>query len=59
MNYLVDNLGNIVVIAVLILITVLIIRKLVRDKKSGKSACGCNCGHCAMSGSCHKNTASK
>ena len=22
--------------------------KLIRDKKRGKSACGCDCGHCGM-----------
>ena len=30
-----------------------IIVKLVRDKKAGKSSCGCNCSCCAMHGSCH------
>jgi hypothetical protein len=26
---------------------------LIKDKKAGKSSCGCNCSHCAMAGKCH------
>ena len=49
-----ENIGTILISAVLLLVVVLIIRKLVKDKKIGKSSCGCNCAHCAMSGSCHQ-----
>ena len=49
-----ENIGTILISAVLLLVAVLIIRKLVKDKKKGKSSCGCNCAHCAMSGSCHQ-----
>ena len=49
-----ENIGTILISAVLLLIVGLIIVKLVKDKKKGKSSCGCNCAHCAMSGSCHK-----
>lgn len=49
-----ENIGTILISAVLLLVVVLIIRKLVKDKKKGKSSCDCNCAHCAMSGSCHQ-----
>lgn len=49
-----ENIGTILISAVLLLVVVLIIRKLVKDKKKGESSCGCNCAHCAMSGSCHQ-----
>ena len=49
-----ENIGTILISAVLLLVVVLNIRKLVKDKKKGKSRCGCNCAHCAMSGSCHQ-----
>lgn len=49
-----ENIGTILISAVLLLVVVLIIRKLVKDKKKGKSSCGCNCAHCAMSGYCHQ-----
>lgn len=38
------------------LIVAAIVLKLVRDRKKGKSSCGCNCAHCAMAGCCHKAT---
>lgn len=44
-----ENIGTILISAGLLLIVVLIIVKLVKDKKKGKSSCGCNCAHCAMS----------
>ena len=47
------NLPTALVLAVVILIAGAIIYKLVKDKKKGKSSCGCNCAHCAMAGSCH------
>ncbi len=50
-----ENIGTILVSAALILIVACIVRKLVKDKKKGKSSCGCNCAHCAMAGSCHKS----
>ena len=27
--------------------------KLLRDRKRGKSSCGCDCGNCPMAGACH------
>lgn len=52
-QWLADNLGNIIISLVLLAVVVGIIIKLIKDKKNGKSSCGCNCSHCAMSGSCH------
>ena len=57
-SWIADNLGTIIMSLILIAIVAAIIVKMVRDKKRGKSSCGCNCGHCAMSGMCHTNTAS-
>lgn len=41
-----ENLGNIIVIAILVLIVAGVIFKMVRDRKKGKSSCGCDCGQC-------------
>ncbi len=51
-----DNLGTIVVSLILIAVVALIIAKMVKDRKNGKSpgGCGCGCEHCAMRGKCHK-----
>ncbi|MCR4693196.1 MAG: FeoB-associated Cys-rich membrane protein [Firmicutes bacterium] len=40
---------------VLLAIVAGIVTKMVKDKKAGKSSCGCGCGNCPMSGECHKN----
>lgn len=53
MNFLTQNSGTIAVLAVLILIIALIINKIRRDKKQGKSGCGCGCDGCANKGLCH------
>ena len=52
------NLGTILICLALLAIVTFIIVHLVRQKKQGKSSCGCNCAHCAMHGSCH-NAAKK
>ncbi len=53
------NLSTILISAVLVVIVAMIVWHLVRQKKQGKSSCGCNCAHCAMSGSCHSAPNSK
>jgi hypothetical protein len=49
-----ENAGTIIVSLLLITMITAIITHLLRNKKQGKSSCGCNCGSCPMSGSCHK-----
>ncbi|MDE7098187.1 MAG: FeoB-associated Cys-rich membrane protein [Ruminococcus sp.] len=46
--------GTFIVAAVLVAIIVLIIVKFIRDKKQGKTSCGCGCANCAMKDKCHK-----
>lgn len=38
--------GTIVVLAALVLIVALIVRSMIKDKRSGKSSCGGDCSHC-------------
>ena len=49
------NPGTLAVLAVLVIIVGLIIYKMIKDKKSGKSSCSCggSCSGCGMAGSCH------
>ena len=49
-----DNTGTIFVSLVLIGVVALIVARLRKDRKRGKSSCGGNCGCCPMAGSCHK-----
>ena len=58
-QWLTDNIGNICICILLVAVVVLIIRGIVRDKRQGKSSCGCNCGHCAMAGTCHYKAVNK
>ena len=55
------NLANIIIIAVLVLIVGLLIRRLILDKKAGKSSCGGSCASCGLcaGGSCKRVPASK
>lgn len=55
------NPGTFAVLAVLIIIVGLIVYKMIKDKKSGKSSCSCggSCSGCGMAGSCHKPKSGK
>ena len=50
-----ENAGTLVVSLLLTALVARIIFKLRRDRKQGKSSCGCNCGCCPMAGTCHKS----
>lgn len=52
-NWLRINAGTILICLVLATAVALIVRKLIREKREGKSSCGCDCGNCAMRGKCH------
>lgn len=54
LNFLADNAGTILVGAVLLAIVVFVIIKLYRDKKRGRSSCGCGCENCPSAGACKK-----
>lgn len=47
------NAGTLVLCILLLAVVALIVWSLLRQRKQGKSSCGCGCAHCAMHGSCH------
>ena len=49
------NWGTVLVAALLAAAIAAVIRKLVRNKRAGRHACGCDCcsGSCAKCGQCH------
>jgi hypothetical protein len=49
-----NNLGTILVCVVLLVVVAWIVGKMIKDKRKGKSSCGCECQNCAMHGQCHK-----
>ncbi|MBR4580324.1 MAG: FeoB-associated Cys-rich membrane protein [Lachnospiraceae bacterium] len=52
-QFITANIGTIVIALVVAGIVAAIIVSIVRDKKKGKSSCGCGCENCAMKGQCH------
>ena len=53
LNWIGANGSTLLVAGILAAVVAAIVIHLVRNKKKGKSSCGCNCAHCAMAGSCH------
>ncbi len=55
MDWIVHNMGSIVVGVLLLALVGVIVYKIGKDKRAGKSSCGCGCSGCPMSGKCHEN----
>lgn len=51
--WIMGNLGTIIISAVLAVVVAAVVVGMVRNKRKGKSSCGCGCAGCAMNGSCH------
>ncbi len=51
-----ENAGTIVGSLLLVALVAWIVIRMRKDRKQGKSSCGCNCGCCPMAGSCHKQS---
>ncbi|MBQ1284285.1 MAG: FeoB-associated Cys-rich membrane protein [Acutalibacteraceae bacterium] len=54
LDWIINNIGTVVVGALLAAAVAAVIIKLIKDKRAGKSSCGCNCSGCPMSDKCHK-----
>ena len=54
-----ENLATIIICVVLIAAVALIVLRMVKNQREGKSGCGCGCSSCPMSGSCHNPTEKK
>ena len=53
-KWLSENWATCLVIAAIAVLVALIIIKMIKDRRAGKSTCGCGCASCPMSGSCNK-----
>ena len=58
-EWLSSHIADICLTALLVIIIAAIIAKLIRDRKNGRSSCGCDCGHCANSSLCRFKTDTK
>ncbi len=52
-TWMMENMATIIISTVLILAVAAVIVNMVRNKRRGKSSCGCGCAGCAMNGACH------
>ena len=50
------NAGTLAVGLLLLAITAAILRRLLKDRKEGRSACGNSCASCPMHGACHQRS---
>lgn len=50
------NIATIIICAILLLIVIKIVVGLIKDRKAGKSSCGCGCSDCPMHGECHSKS---
>lgn len=48
-----ENFATIIICVILLSVVAAVIGKMVRNKRNGRSSCGCGCADCPMSGSCH------
>lgn len=46
-SWLSNNFGTIIVCIILTITVALIIVKMIKDRKSGKHSCGCDCANCS------------
>lgn len=48
-----DNIGNIVVVVILLIAVFFAVRSIVRRRRSGKGSCSCGCDGCPSRSTCH------
>ena len=53
MQWIANNIGSILVCLAVFGLLSLLVYSLIKQKKQGKTSCGCGCEHCAMRGTCH------
>ena len=58
MTWLMENLGSLLVGALLLAVVAAVVRRMLKDHREGRSSCGSGCASCPMSASCHRGSAS-
>lgn len=53
MNWILENWGTLLVGGVVLAVVLAIVLRLIRNKKEGKTSCGCGCEGCALRDKCH------
>ncbi len=50
--FLSENWGTILVLAIVLATVAMVARRMYKDKKAGRSGCGCGCSGCPSKGTC-------
>ena len=53
LSWISNNIGTIIVSLIVCAIVAVIVIRMIKNRRKGKSSCGCGCADCPMSGSCH------
>ncbi|MGI5896619.1 MAG: FeoB-associated Cys-rich membrane protein [Oscillospiraceae bacterium] len=54
LTWLSENISSILIGVVLLAVVAAVILYMVRNRRKGKSSCGCGCAGCSMNGCCHQ-----
>ena len=54
MEWIREQIPTLVTGLVLLAVIAAAVAGLIRDRRKGKTSCGCGCAHCAMRGECHR-----
>lgn len=54
-EWLIANGGSVAVGVVVLAVIAAIVAGMIKNRKKGKSTCGCGCASCALAGQCHAN----
>ncbi len=59
LDWLISNLGTIIIGIIVFGCAAAVVFSMARKKKNGKSSCSCGCSGCPLSGQCHSHTSGK
>ena len=48
------NAASWIILAIIVAVLAFVIVNMIKNRKAGKSSCGCGCKNCALNGKCHK-----
>lgn len=55
LSFFTNHLADIIIGGLLLIAVAAIVIHLIKNKKHGKSSCGCGCDSCPAASACHKN----
>ncbi len=54
LQWILNNIATITICIVLLLVVIGVIIHMLKEKRAGRSSCGCSCQNCLVAGNCHK-----